>query len=136
QGQGTRPASALLDTSTIEEGRQTMAAMLLYRDEEGREVSIPLPGAGSYLGRGTDCIVRTSDPTVSRRHCRLAVFDGRWLVEDTGSANGTFVNDQRIQKEPLRYGDVLRCGALQVRFLEIPEAAVSSATAQPGPEEP
>lgn len=54
--------------------------------------------AGVLIGRDPDCdIVLTEDERVSRRHARLvATPDGRAVIEDLGSSNGTFVNAQRL----------------------------------------
>lgn len=48
---------------------------------------------------------------------------GRWLVEDLGSAAGTFVNGVRVEKQALDHADVVRCGTLQVRFVLTADAA-------------
>lgn len=55
---------------------------------------------------------------VSRRHAILFYRDGVYGVEDLGSANGTFVNGQRLgsqQVSALAHGDELRCGTLRIR---------------------
>src|SRR6266511_5218855 len=83
--------------------------------------------SSDLLGRGADCAVRTDDAMVSRKNCKIALTSGRWMVEDLGSSNGTFVNEVRIQKQALNHADVVRCGTLQVRFVETADAvAVSS----------
>jgi pSer/pThr/pTyr-binding forkhead associated (FHA) protein len=56
---------------------------------------------------------------VSRRHAILFYRDGVYGVEDLGSANGTFVNGQRLgsqQVSALAHGDELRCGTLRMRI--------------------
>lgn len=58
------------------------------------------------------------DAGVSRRHAILAFRDGACLVEDLGSANGTFVNGRRLSPHaaaPLASGDELACGTLPMR---------------------
>src|SRR6185312_7717440 len=64
---------------------------------------------------------------VSRKNCKISFTSGRWIVEDLGSSNGTFVNEVRVQKQALNHADVVRCGTLQVRFVETADA-VSPAT--------
>ena len=85
-----------------------------------RQVDIAPDGA--FLGRGADCAVRTDDAMVSRKNCKISFGGGRWSVEDLGSSNGTFVNEVRIQKQALNHADVVRCGTLQVRFVETADA--------------
>ncbi|MDW8281272.1 MAG: FHA domain-containing protein [Myxococcales bacterium] len=104
-----------------------MGAKLLYRDAQGLEQAVNLPPEGSFLGRAIDCLVRTDDAMVSRKNCKLSFVGGRWFVEDLGSANGTYLNERRIQKEALTHGDIIRCGSLQVRFVEVADAAAPSA---------
>ncbi|MGZ3407558.1 MAG: FHA domain-containing protein, partial [Polyangia bacterium] len=66
--------------------------------------------------------VRTDDAMVSRKNCKISLSGGRWVVEDLGSSNGTFVNEVRVQKQALNHADVVRCGTLQVRFVETADA--------------
>jgi CheY-like chemotaxis protein len=63
------------------------------------------------IGRGTDCDLQLFDPALSRRHCRLGWQDGRLIVEDLQSRNGTFVNGKKVaEPQPLSEGDQLRIG--------------------------
>jgi pSer/pThr/pTyr-binding forkhead associated (FHA) protein len=58
------------------------------------------------------------DAGVSRRHAILSYHDGAYHIEDLGSANGTFVNSQRLAPQAtaaLANGDELRCGTLLLR---------------------
>ncbi|MEO6952170.1 MAG: FHA domain-containing protein [Polyangia bacterium] len=96
-----------------------MRARLLYRDAQGRDSGADLVIDGSFVGRAQECVVRTDDAMVSRRNCRIWREGKTWYVEDLVSSNGTFVNDQRIQKQALRHADVIRCGTLQARFVEL-----------------
>jgi len=63
------------------------------------------------LGRHPYNEVSIDDPAVSRYHCWVVVEDGRVLVEDLASANGTFLNGQRVAKRvPLKPGDTIGLG--------------------------
>ncbi|HXU67852.1 MAG TPA: FHA domain-containing protein [Polyangia bacterium] len=104
-----------------------MGGRLLYRDGNGRDASVDIAPEGCFLGRGADCAVRTDDAMVSRKNCKISFAGGRWTVEDLGSSNGTFVNEVRIQKQPLNHADVVRCGTLQVRFVETADAVPQGA---------
>src|SRR5579859_5945866 len=95
-----------------------MGAKLLYRDAQGRDSSVDVIPDGVFLGRAADCAVRTDDAMVSRKNCKISYSGGRWTVEDLGSSNGTFVNEVRVQKQVLNHSDIIRCGTLQVRFVD------------------
>jgi serine phosphatase RsbU (regulator of sigma subunit) len=71
------------------------------------------------LGRALDCQVLIPDLTVSRRHARITRVNERHLVEDLGSGNGTYVNDQPVTRHFLSNGDVIRVSNLRLRFSEI-----------------
>ncbi|MBK8590640.1 MAG: FHA domain-containing protein [Sandaracinaceae bacterium] len=64
------------------------------------------------VGRSRDCGLVISDGTVSGRHARLTWHGAVLLVEDLGSANGTWVGGQRITQMEIRPGDDLRLGAV------------------------
>jgi pSer/pThr/pTyr-binding forkhead associated (FHA) protein len=58
------------------------------------------------------------DAGVSRKHAILSHRQGKFVIEDLGSANGTFVNGKRLDPQmpiPLRSADELRCGTLALR---------------------
>ncbi|HET6426641.1 MAG TPA: FHA domain-containing protein [Planctomycetaceae bacterium] len=50
----------------------------------------------TVIGRATDCNLKIASTQVSRRHCRVVVNDIGVYVEDLCSANGTFLNGQRL----------------------------------------
>lgn len=63
------------------------------------------------VGRSAENDVSIPDGTISRHHARLFFKRGRWLLEDLGSSNGTFVNGRRVTTPtPLSHGDELRLG--------------------------
>ena len=63
------------------------------------------------LGRGSECDVRLKDSEVSRKHATFYVQNQNLFVRDEGSANGTFVNEARIDDPiELAYGDLIRVG--------------------------
>jgi pSer/pThr/pTyr-binding forkhead associated (FHA) protein len=74
---------------------------------------IPLPGTLFVIGRDPLCHLRPHSNLVSRRHCAIACWGGRVLVRDLKSANGTFLNGQRISTQvELQNGDKLDVGDL------------------------
>lgn len=71
------------------------------------------------LGRALDCHVHIRDLTVSRRHARISSVDGRYILEDLGSGNGTFVNGRAVTRHQLRDQDQIRVCSAQFRFEEV-----------------
>jgi FHA domain/Domain of unknown function (DUF4864) len=67
------------------------------------------------VGRDPTCDLVVADGSVSRRHARLERRGEAWAVVDQGSANGTFLDSQRISDSPLRDGQELRFGAVPYR---------------------
>ncbi|NLF07135.1 MAG: FHA domain-containing protein [Pirellulaceae bacterium] len=79
--------------------------------QAGTEISVK--GNSLLIGRGEECNLRPQSSLVSRKHCRIEIADGKVTIEDFGSTNGTFVNDQRIEgRRELHNGDQIRVGML------------------------
>jgi len=68
------------------------------------------PGQTVTIGRLTTCDVPLDDEAASRRHCALYGREGGCVVADLQSANGTFVNDQRVSTVDVQPGDRIRIG--------------------------
>jgi len=82
--------------------------------------------AGRDHALGGECVVGRhptvdfvlDDTLVSRRHFRVALEGGTWIVEDAGSTNGTLLNGQRVMRAPLKDGDRIRAGSTEVEFVQ------------------
>jgi len=74
-------------------------------------VTFPLEGDQLTIGRDSSNGVAINDAEVSRRHSRLSFQGGKYVIEDLGSTNGTFVNGQRLAGPVvLKAGDVVSLG--------------------------
>jgi predicted component of type VI protein secretion system len=63
------------------------------------------------VGRNPDADIFLDNPGVSREHFKLEMTPrGYYAVEDLGSANGTYLNDQPVKREYLMNNDVIRVG--------------------------
>lgn len=68
-----------------------------------------------YLGRASSCECVVEHETVSARHCRFSFHHGHWWLEDAGSKNGTFLNQQRLrQATVLSDRDSVRVGKVEL----------------------
>lgn len=68
------------------------------------------------IGRDAENDLVLNEPGASRRHCRIARDGDAWILEDLHSANGTYKNEERIDRARLSDGDVIRIGAAKLVF--------------------
>lgn len=69
------------------------------------------------IGRAAACTLTLDDTYVSQHHARIVHRDGRHLVDDLGSTNGTFVNRERIAAPVvLKPGDRVQIGSTVLEF--------------------
>jgi pSer/pThr/pTyr-binding forkhead associated (FHA) protein len=71
-------------------------------------------------GRHPSSDIFLDDITVSRRHAEVQREGGRFLVKDTGSLNGTYVNRERVDVAELVSGDELQIGKFKLMFFTAP----------------
>jgi hypothetical protein len=112
QGSGPGPASS--GAATPEQPRQTASSgsgRLAVTAGPLRGTTVPLTTSSILLGRAPSCTLVLDDDYSSSRHARIFPQNGGWFVEDLGSTNGTYVDDQRIsQVTPLGPGTRVRIG--------------------------
>ena len=80
---------------------------------EGAAAGAELPLEGELtLGRDPSSGFEIDDPGVSRRHAAVRIIGDEARIEDVGSANGTYVNGERIEASTaLADGDVIQLGS-------------------------
>ena len=67
------------------------------------------------LGRGHEASIPLPHPLVSRLHCEIVQHQGRLLVRDLGSLNGTYVGNERVSEAELPSGELLTVGSVTFR---------------------
>jgi hypothetical protein len=76
-------------------------------------------GEGAVLGRGDHAEIRLEDPFASSRHARLVRQGGIVVIEDLGSTNGTYLNEELLAgPQPLHPGDRVRIGDSEFTYAE------------------
>jgi len=86
-------------------------AKLTVRESPSSEKEYPLGEGAVVLGREAFNDIVVYDAEVSRRHAQISLQEGRYIIEDLGSTNGTFVNGRRVNSPvPLHNGDVIEMG--------------------------
>jgi serine phosphatase RsbU (regulator of sigma subunit)/pSer/pThr/pTyr-binding forkhead associated (FHA) protein len=69
------------------------------------------------IGRAAECTIPIKDRYLSRRHAEIVEARGGWLLKDCGSANGTWLNGERVERDrELRPGDRIRLGDTEIVF--------------------
>ena len=74
------------------------------------------------LGRHPDSEISLDDITVSRRHADITRAEGGYEIADSGSLNGTYVNQERIERAALQHGDELQIGKFRLVYFERTDA--------------
>jgi len=82
-----------------------------------KDSTIPLPEGEITIGREASNGITVIDPSVSRKHCLVSGQDGRFLVRDLDSRNGTQVNGTGIEEQWLQHGDEIAAGDSSFLFL-------------------
>jgi hypothetical protein len=97
------------DATQVLGGERRLLGWLIVKDGPRRGHIVPIKD-GSLVGRkGADVVL--PDPTVSELHARFRVEGDQFVVWDLGSANGTFVNGERIRQATLlKENDEIRIG--------------------------
>lgn len=89
--------------------------MVVAGADAGRVVRVT--GDHVLIGRASTCDVVLPDPGVSRTHARLVLESSRYVVEDLGSKNGTFLDGDKITKQGIAYGQTIQIGPhVLIRF--------------------
>lgn len=83
------------------------------------------------IGRLEDNTFQIPEPSVSSHHCEVLLRGNDVVVRDLNSTNGTFINGEKVSESPLKPGQVLRLGQIEMR-LE-PEGAPAGAPSAPAP---
>jgi serine protease Do len=91
-------------------GPGSLGSFTVLNGERAGQI-LGLRGSGIRIGREAKyCELVLSDPKVSRLHAEVVSLDGKTMLIDHSSSNGTFVNDRRIERALLRDGDIIYFG--------------------------
>lgn len=71
-------------------------------------------GTELTIGRSDNCDISYSSSMVSSSHAVLSLKDGVWYIQDTDSKNGTFANDEKVQRKQLNIGDIIFIVGLKI----------------------
>ena len=96
----------------------TEGAVLIVRAGAQAGDRFALTDGVTHLGRHPDSEIMLDDITVSRRHAEVERTEEGWIATDAGSLNGTYVNQERIDRAVLHHGDELQIGKFRLVLFE------------------
>ena len=130
-------ATRILSAKTLE-----MKPVLEFRSGDGAGSVYEINDAEIAIGRSTNCHVVLEDKKSSRKHVVLKKKEGKVVLKDQGSSNGTLVNGERVDERELQSGDEIQVGDTRFWFkmvqgdYEAKKADFLNVPAEPIPEAP
>src|SRR5438270_1898050 len=87
-----------------------VSANFIVKGPSGVEKAYPMKSITVTIGRSDQCDISVKDSSMSGRHAEISKINGEIRVKDLGSANGIWLNGERVDEVELFDGDVLRLG--------------------------
>jgi hypothetical protein len=129
-GDATMPLQMRKEVALPPLTQQERTARTAFSLPKGKRVALAVvagPGAGNLyrldrprvvLGRaGAGATIELDDPEISRSHAALECQGARIVLRDLGSRNGTFVDERRVQEQPLGDGAEFRLGRTRLMLV-------------------
>lgn len=108
----TEIAQDLEPTEPLEKG----SAILVIKRGPDAGMRFTIKRDDIVIGRHPESDIFLDDITVSRRHAVIKRRENEFIIEDTGSLNGTYLNRERIESSHLRNGDEIQIGKYRLLF--------------------
>jgi hypothetical protein len=112
---------ATAEAGVWEEGSPTGSAMLVVKRGPNAGSRFRLDQPVTSAGRHPDSDIFLDDVSVSRRHAEFRRENGDYLVVDTASLNGTYVNRKPVESVALANGDEIQMGKFRLVFRQAHE---------------
>jgi predicted component of type VI protein secretion system len=98
-------------------------AKLILKFEAAVLKEVPVTAQPVTIGRAPDNDLHIDNLAVSSHHAKIYLEEGKIVVEDLNSLNGTFVNNQRVQRATLKHGDTVLVGKHHIAVQDTPADA-------------
>lgn len=95
---------------------------LVLKFENSILKEVPVSSSEVSIGRSPENVLVIDNPAVSHFHARVFNEEGRLMIEDFGSMNGTFVNGQRVKMVSLKPGDSVAIGKHTIVVADSPDS--------------
>lgn len=104
-------------------------AFLRCSDSHGNAEDYHLTSQKMLVGQDPTCGISIDDPSISSHHALVELKEGKWILHDLDSTNGTFSNGRRVASLRLINGQSFSLGTLSFVFIEqsIPQARANTA---------
>lgn len=115
---GQKTVTAVTAISKIQKRAfaRSSALVVIYGEELGRKYD--LDEGKLSIGRSSKSDIQIDHDSVSRQHVRITVTEGQAEIEDVGSTNGTFLNDESLEgRVQLRNNDLIKVGRTVFKFI-------------------
>ncbi len=101
-------------------------ALLIWKNEAENPRIVPLGNAVLFIGRDPSSGIYIDASEISRNHASISFSDGKYILRDNGSTNGSFLNGTRISEGVLAHGDEIRFGpyVFAVDLVQMPGSGV------------
>src|ERR1044071_7745884 len=83
---------------------------LYWLSADGQENTLPLVAPEILIGRKGDADIVLNNQHVSRHHAKLVKTGEGYILQDLASTHGTYVNETRVEQQPLKDGDRISLG--------------------------
>jgi pSer/pThr/pTyr-binding forkhead associated (FHA) protein len=93
-----------------------VSANFIVKGPSGVEKAYPMRAITVTIGRSDQCDIAVKDSSMSGKHAEISKINGEIRVKDLGSANGIWLNGERVEDVELYDGDVLRLGQTSIRI--------------------
>lgn len=108
----SRPAAPAAPVGGGGEATTENAARLVITSGAKAGAEFPLGRDEITIGRSSDSAIIIRDDYTSTHHARLMLWNGRWMIQDLDSTNGTFLNGSRVTvPTPIPLGATVKVGA-------------------------
>src|SRR5256886_10119118 len=111
-GEEATPKTEMINPALLD----GVSANFIVKGPNGVEKAYPMRSITVTIGRSDQCEIAVKDSSMSGKHAEISKVNGEIRVKDLGSANGIWLNGERVDDVELFDGDVLRLGQTSIRI--------------------